>query len=1119
MRNTLLILGFALALAACGGGNGKTITVDATDQKTADVPAEDLRVEETSAEEIPRRVEDVVDLVFDVPPEDTGGPQCQPGEGCFLDPCESNDDCLSGWCVGHMGEDVCSIQCQTECPSGWSCEQVPGTAPDVVWLCISSHANLCLPCSTGADCKGAAGADDVCVDYGKEGSYCGGACLSDEECPWGFSCGEAVTVSGISTKQCVADAGVCPCTKKSVELALFTPCEVENEFGMCEGKRVCTEDGLTECDAAAPAIEVCDGIDNDCDGDVDEPEEVGGDYVNLCNDGNPCTKDTCLGSDGCSNEPLSGIECFDGNPCTVADHCEEGECVGTQVDCDDGNPCTDDTCNPAGGCSYADNSAPCSDGDPCTVADQCSGGTCAGTSINCDCQADADCDALEDGDLCNGTLFCDLAKMPYQCKVDPDTVVTCPEPTGPDAPCLEAVCAPETGTCSLQPAKDGAPCSDGDACTVGDACDQGTCQGGVPANCKDDNPCTNDSCDSANGCFFVANDVACDDGNVCTVGDQCADGTCQPGKGTLDCDDGNPCTIDSCNPATGCAHGNSSGACDDGNLCTLNDQCVNGSCVGGPPPDCDDDNPCTKDVCQPGLGCVHNAVAGACSDGDPCTLNDQCINGACQAGPTVVCDDGNPCTVDSCDADGLCLFAPTDGACSDGNACTVGDHCEEGKCVTGGMLNCNDQNVCTNDSCDPAKGCVHLLNQAPCDDEDVCTYGDHCSLGDCIASGTLTCNDGNPCTADSCNPKSGCEFKPDDDGACSDNNACTDDDHCSGGSCLAGSLVSCDDGNLCTDDSCDPKSGCVHLFNSIPCDDGELCTIDDHCDQGLCVGGEDLDCDDGNPCTDDACDGVAGCIHTNNTVACTDGNECTGNDKCKDGACVGVALNCDDGNVCTTDACDPAKGCVHGNSNEECEDGDACTTGDTCADGACVPGGPTDCDDGDSCTEDSCDPDTGCLHTPTTPCCGNGQVEAGEECDDGNTVGGDGCSAQCTKELHAQCYQGYQVLNQNWRHVNYGNGSACDSNLSGWYRYEGAAGTKMPDTPPPVDHCNTDATGWVQNGHPSIGQGVVTRKVCFHWSGNTCWHSTSIQIVNCGNFYLYNLGNPSCCSCVYCGTN
>lgn len=36
---------------------------------------------------------------------------------------------------------------------------------------------------------------------------------------------------------------------------------------------------------------------------------------------------------------------------------------------------------------------------------------------------------------------------------------------------------------------------------------------------------------------------------------------------------------------------------------------------------------------------------------------------------------------------------------------------------------------------------------------------------------------------------------------------------------------------------------------------------------------------------------------------------------------------------------------------------------------------------------------------PAAPVCGNGSVEAGEQCDDGNTAGGDGCSATCRIEV------------------------------------------------------------------------------------------------------------------------
>ena len=55
------------------------------------------------------------------------------------------------------------------------------------------------------------------------------------------------------------------------------------------------------------------------------------------------------------------------------------------------------------------------------------------------------------------------------------------------------------------------------------------------------------------------------------------------------------------------------------------------------------------------------------------------------------------------------------------------------------------------------------------------------------------------------------------------------------------------------------------------------------------------------------------------------------------------------------------------------------------------PGGASD--PGGDCRE-NCAPSTAAV----APVCGNGSLETGEECDDGNTTGGDGCSATCRRE-------------------------------------------------------------------------------------------------------------------------
>ncbi|HEU4401473.1 MAG TPA: hypothetical protein VFT43_05155, partial [Candidatus Polarisedimenticolia bacterium] len=100
------------------------------------------------------------------------------------------------------------------------------------------------------------------------------------------------------------------------------------------------------------------------------------------------------------------------------------------------------------------------------------------------------------------------------------------------------------------------------------------------------------------------------------------------------------------------------------------------------------------------------------------------------------------------------------------------------------------------------------------------------STGTCLGTQPTNCDDGNPCTDDSCDPVGGCQHVQ----------------------------VSCDDGNVCTTDSCDPVRGCQHV--QVSCDDGSLCTLDS-CDPatGACLhrfdpNQSDLDVD-GVP---DACD-------------------------------------------------------------------------------------------------------------------------------------------------------------------------------------------------------------------------------------------------------------------------
>ena len=110
-----------------------------------------------------------------------------------------------------------------------------------------------------------------------------------------------------------------------------------------------------------------------------------------------------------------------------------------------------------------------------------------------------------------------------------------------------------------------------------------------------------------------------------------------------------------------------------------------------------------------------------------------------------------------------------------------------------------------------------------------------------IDADEVLCDDGNPCTADLCDPQSGtCSHAALDAGAaCSDDDVCTVADVCtSGGLCLGASTGKCDDGAICTDDWCNAWTGaCSYSPHTGACDDGNVCTVGEQCWNGGCSGG------------------------------------------------------------------------------------------------------------------------------------------------------------------------------------------------------------------------------------------------------------------------------------------
>jgi hypothetical protein len=371
---------------------------------------------------------------------------------------------------------------------------------------------------------------------------------------------------------------------------------------------------------------------------------------------------------------------------------------------------------------------------------------------------------------------------------------------------------------------------------------------------------------------------------------------------------------------------------------------------------------------------------------------------------TTDCNDMNECTIDTCDesipiaSGGPCVHTPV--VCDDNLLCTT-DSCNAQRGCVFSEIQCHFFNLCEFGQCNPNTGRCEPDPSDPCFVEEMCIVSVCDPFTGSCRRHQKDCNDNNACTTDECLPFVGCDHlltvHCNDDG-----NLCTDD-YCNpiDGNCIH-PPVNCDDRNSCTDDSCVANRGCRH--DPIDCGDGDACTIELGCNPEEGCGYQQINCDDGNACTEDDCNPANGrCI--NQPVNCDDSNVCT-NEFCNpaDGRCSRTAVVCDDDNACTMDSCIPKRGCIF--SPVVCNDLSACTVdscnpdsgcafspivcedGNACTDDVCNPAGgtcshpPIVCVDTDACTDDLCDSDFGCVFETTD--CDDNDACTEESCDSTN---------------------------------------------------------------------------------------------------------------------------------------
>ncbi len=207
--------------------------------------------------------------------------------GCPGVQCAEDEDCRSGACIEGPSGRECAATCVDSCPAGYACLPLEKTDDDTRSVCLYVHARSCRPCKNHGDCLPAhfAATETRCVATPEgRGSFCATPCDADEECPEGAAC-EEVAVGDELLNLCRPVEGECGCSQRAIADGASTACTVGNELGTCWGQRFCAADGLTDCDAPVPAVEVCNGRDDDCNGETDDSgEDTDADGVDDCAD-------------------------------------------------------------------------------------------------------------------------------------------------------------------------------------------------------------------------------------------------------------------------------------------------------------------------------------------------------------------------------------------------------------------------------------------------------------------------------------------------------------------------------------------------------------------------------------------------------------------------------------------------------------------------------------------------------------------------------------------------------------------------------------------------------------------------------------------------------------------
>jgi hypothetical protein len=414
--------------------------------------------------------------------------------------------------------------------------------------------------------------------------------------------------------------------------------------GACmPGRFACSMGAQTCVGGVAKSTEVCNGLDDDCNGTTDD---VAGQGAN-CTSGGVATKGPCKAQYECAKN-AGGMVVAGPGPnrltCVQVVGPQNELCNGVDDDCD--GTIDDNLNDPAVGVKG---------GTPCQTLTPLPGTSfpAGGPAPPCD----PGTTACKNGKVvCVGEVF----PMPNQCN---GISTDCTGTQNMNGNCPSGfMCF--NGTC-VEPCAGGEfPCPGGFVCDNSQTpplCVPDQCQ---KLNCPAGQLCQLDTSTGKFACVDPCSKVSCPSGTICKGG-VCTDASCKTqGCPTGQKCVGNPpmCMTDPCagiNCPTGQDCDPSTGLCVSScaKMCPAGYHCDNGNCVAGG---------CVGVHCDAGYTCVESAdgktgtcVVNLCGSG--CVTGQVCCQAMCTADPCAAqtCAANEKCQVDSTNCKTMCIAAPT----------------------------------------------------------------------------------------------------------------------------------------------------------------------------------------------------------------------------------------------------------------------------------------------------------------------------------------------------------------------------------------------------------------------------------------------------------------------------